>query len=115
MRGYALLLGSLLTAGYGYAAQIAVASAGLARRGAAAFTADAPAGGGESGYWLDRVWYGGVLDPVTVEAPADAGARVTVTRAPWHGRETLRCLPAVQPRYRVTSVGNVRTSMGLEM
>ena len=113
MRGYALLLGSLLTVGYGYAAQVAVASAGFARRGAAAFTADAPAAG--SGYWLDRVWYGGVLDPVTVEAPADPGARVTVTRAPRLGRETPRCLPAVQPRYRVTSAGNVRTSMGLGM
>jgi hypothetical protein len=56
MKGYALLLGTLLTGIYGYAAQAAMA-ADLARAGRGAATT--PSG---------LIWYGGTLDTVIVEA-----------------------------------------------
>ncbi len=61
MRRYAVLLGMLLTVGYGYATQLAL-------------TAERPAGARRSADttgWTDRIWYGGTLDPITVEAYAD--------------------------------------------
>lgn len=115
MRAYALLLGIALTVGYGYAAQVAVASAGFARRGDSALTAPPRAPDDGGGYWPDRVWYGGTLDPITVEASRDAPTSATVTRIPHLGRESVRCIPVAQPRYRITSSGKVRTSMGLVM
>src|SRR5205809_5722554 len=60
MRVYALLLGILLTTGYGYAAQIAVSSLGAGRQPATEPATVVPATNS-----LDGVWYGGVLDPVT--------------------------------------------------
>src|SRR5712691_2926182 len=71
MRVYALLLGILLTTGYGYAAQIAVSSLGAGRQPATEPAAVVPATNS-----LDGVWYGGVLDPVTVESRS-GGARHT--------------------------------------
>ena len=64
MRGLTLLIATILTFGYGFAAQAAmsVSRAETYRRVAAidnpSPTADA-----------NRVWYGGTLTPVTVEAP----------------------------------------------
>jgi hypothetical protein len=63
MRVYALLLGILLTGAYGYAAQVAVASANPARHADATAVATGGAGAGS-----DQIWYGGVLDPITVES-----------------------------------------------
>jgi hypothetical protein len=60
MKGYALLLGALLTGIYGYAAQAAMA-ADLARAGRGAVERGAPAAS-------DLIWYGGTLDTVIVEA-----------------------------------------------
>ena len=60
MRVYAVLFGVLATAGSFYVAQVAVASAGFDRLAPAAQgTAPAPAG---------ELWYGGMLDPITIEA-----------------------------------------------
>lgn len=60
MRVYALLCGILLTSGYAYAAQVAVASTAAGQRAVPAPTVTTdPAG---------ELWYGGVLDPITVES-----------------------------------------------
>jgi hypothetical protein len=68
MRGLSLLLATILTLGYGFAAQAAmtVDRAATIRRlggtvGTASPTEDA-----------NRIWYGGMLAPVTVEAPPPA-------------------------------------------
>jgi hypothetical protein len=63
MRFYALLLGMVFTGVYGYAAQVAVASAYPTRDAAARPVATLGAGEGN-----DQLWYGGVLDPITVES-----------------------------------------------
>lgn len=60
MKGYAVLLGAILTAIYGYAAQAAM-TADIARVWATSAETRAAAGD-------DRIWYGGVLAPVTVVA-----------------------------------------------
>jgi hypothetical protein len=61
MRTYALLAGVLFTAGSASVAQLAVASAGFERL-------DGWRGGtADSGPVAERVWYGGVLTPVTID------------------------------------------------
>lgn len=69
MRGLTLLLATTLTFGYGFAAQAAMtADRAHTIRRVAGFTAtlapDADIG--------NRVWYGGMLAPVTIEADAPA-------------------------------------------
>ncbi len=66
MRGLTLLIATILTFGYGFAAQAAMtvertrAYAGVARTvETASPAADA-----------NRVWYGGMLDPIIIEAAA---------------------------------------------
>ena len=88
MRVYALLLGIALTTGYGYATGAALSS--VRGRPVAAVQP------------TDVLYYGGTLDPITVEAKGD----VTVT---------ARCQPPAQPRYRAISSEKVRTSIGLVM
>ena len=61
MRIYAVLLGVLLTAGAAYVAQVAVASAGFERLASLAPGCRDPRAARE-------LWYGGVLDPITIEA-----------------------------------------------
>ena len=65
MRGLTLLIATILTFGYGFAAQAAmtVDRAATLRRVAAAVDTASPAED------ANRVWYGGMLAPVTVEAP----------------------------------------------
>jgi hypothetical protein len=96
MRVYALLLGIALTTGYGYAAQMAVSSLGAGRN---LITAPAPTI--DPGTSLDGVWYGGVLDPVTVESPS--GARVTAARGRILSRPTVRCVETGSARFRAVS------------
>jgi hypothetical protein len=83
MRTYALLLGVLFTSAYGYAAQVAVASAAAGR---------APAPDPKTAAVLDKVWYGGMLDPVVVESRGTA--RVAGTRHRLLERVTVRCADA---------------------
>ena len=68
MRGLTLIIATILTFGYGFAAQAAMTVdraatfrrlAGVVETETSASTADA-----------NRVWYGGMLAPVTVEATA---------------------------------------------
>ena len=95
MRVYALLLGILFTTGYGYAAQIAVSSLG-AGRSAPAQPAAVPTDGA-----LDGVWYGGVLDPVTVESRG--GTRAAATQGRVLSRPTMRCTEASSSRFHAVS------------
>lgn len=84
MRGYALLLGTCLTLGYGYAAQAAMIADrnGVARRlSEAVMRREAPA--------PQPLWYGGTLATITVEAIAPAAPGRPADR------RVLRHLPAV--------------------
>ncbi len=91
MRVYALLLGIVFTASYGFAAQLAVSSVGPGRQ-----SDTAPASASQE---LDRVWYGGVIDPITVESAGGAAtAAVTKTRLLY--RPTLRCTVTGRAGYR---------------
>jgi hypothetical protein len=66
MRGLTLITATILTFGYGFAAQAAmtVDRAETFRRVAGTVETAAPTED------ANRVWYGGMLAPVTVEAPA---------------------------------------------
>lgn len=97
MRVYALLLAVALTTGYGYAAQVAVSSLGPGREPATAPAGAIPASGA-----LDGVWYGGVLDPVTVESRSD-GARAATTQGKVLSRPTVRCTEAHPSRFHAVS------------
>ena len=96
MRVYALLLGIALTTGYGYAAQIALSSVGAGLHTPAAPTATIAAG------HRGHVWYGGVLDPVTVESESN-GARPATTKSQVLGRPTARCVEAGRSGLRAAS------------
>ena len=69
MRGLTLLIATILTFGYGFAAQAAmtVDRAATYRRVARTVEATDPATD------PNRVWYGGMLTPITVEATAQPG------------------------------------------
>ena len=69
MRGLTLLIATILTFGYGFAAQAAI-NADI-RRVAGVI---APAAPTED---ATRVWYGGMLAPVTVEVSADPKCQLT--------------------------------------
>ncbi len=97
MRVYALLLGILFTTGYGYAAQIAVSSLGAGRPAPAQPAATIPPDGA-----LDGVWYGGVLDPVTVESRS-GGTRAAATQGRVLSRPTVRCTEARPSRFHAVS------------
>ncbi len=81
MRGLTILLATILTFGYGFAAQAAMtANRAQTLRRVAGLTATAvpPPTPVEA---ATRVWYGGMLAPVTVEAApiAPAAAKCTLT------------------------------------
>jgi hypothetical protein len=97
MRVYALLLGILLTTGYGYAAQVAVSSLSPGRP-----TATEPAAAHPASAALDGVWYGGVLDPVTVESRI-RGTRAAATQGKVLSRPTVRCTEARPSRFHAVS------------
>ncbi len=76
MRMYALLLGAVFTTGYGYAAEVAVSSVAAGRHAAVA-----PAAAVSVGAPLDPVWYGGVIDPITVESGGGPAKITTMTKS----------------------------------
>jgi len=73
MRGVTIVVATILTFGYGFAAQAAMtASRDETLRRVAGITASAAPTPVEA---ATRVWYGGMLAPVTVEAsPTDSAA-----------------------------------------
>ncbi|PYP18403.1 MAG: hypothetical protein DMD52_02260 [Gemmatimonadetes bacterium] len=89
MKAYAMLLGMMLTLGSGYAAQVAVSSVGTARPGEVT-----PTPVGRTSHGPDTVWYGGVLDPITVEARGDAPASAATARRLLLDRPAVRCFRA---------------------
>ena len=89
MRAYAMLLGLALTGTYAYAAHVAVASVGSRRAEAAA-----PATFVET-----PVWYGGVLDPVTVRARGDSPEKTAAARRLLLDQVPARCSHA-SPAHR---------------
>ena len=96
MRIYALLLGILLTTAYGAAAELAVTSLDTGRRAPAHPAATLPASGAPG-----AVWYGGVLDAITVEASArdsHAAAQARILSRP-----TVRCVGADRSTFRTIS------------
>src|SRR6266853_2114712 len=104
MRMYALLLGALVTVGSAYVAEVAVACSGLER----AWTVlhadiDPPS--------PIPLWYGGILDPITIEARRSRTTSLALM-ALERTRADSQC-HAAQTRYRPISSANVRTSIGL--
>jgi hypothetical protein len=96
MRVYALLLGITLTAGYGYTADVAVSSLSAGRQAlAATAAAAAPAAGHTWDNVPGAVWYGGVLDPVTVETDGRVSAKQRAL-----SRRALRCPDAARSSFR---------------
>ncbi|HEU5262794.1 MAG TPA: hypothetical protein VFU41_15345 [Gemmatimonadales bacterium] len=95
MRAYPMLLGLALTVGYGYAAQLAVTSVG-ARPAEAA-----PARGIAERSAPGRLWYGGVLDPVTVEARGESPAKTAIARRWLLDHSGARC---AQPKQRYSAL-----------
>jgi hypothetical protein len=93
MRVYALLLGITLTAGYGYTADVAVSSLGPGRH---ALVAPAVAPTPDKG--PGAVWYGGVLDPITVEIDGAAPTKRHVLSRP-----TVRCIESARPTFHAIS------------
>lgn len=73
MRGLTLLIATILTFGYGFAAQAAMTAdrASTLRRVARTVEASTPTED------ANRVWYGGMLAPVTVEATAQPKCTLT--------------------------------------
>ncbi|OLC09168.1 MAG: hypothetical protein AUH41_06120 [Gemmatimonadetes bacterium 13_1_40CM_66_11] len=65
MRGLTLLIATILTFGYGFAAQAAMTVDREATFRRLAATVDTASSAADA----NRVWYGGMLAPVTVEAP----------------------------------------------
>ena len=66
MRGLTLLIATILTFGYGFAAQAAMTVERAQAYARAARTVETVTPVEDA----NRVWYGGMLDPITVEAPA---------------------------------------------
>ena len=72
MRLYALLLGTLLTAASAYVAQMAVTSSRFDRAWQVLHAeADPPSS--------DPIWYGGILEPVTIEGRRPQRPAIVVT------------------------------------
>jgi hypothetical protein len=74
MRGLTLLTATILTFGYGFAAQAAmtVERAQAYARATRTVATTAPAAD------ANRVWYGGMLDPIIVEAAAPPPVKCTI-------------------------------------
>jgi hypothetical protein len=72
MRGVTVIIATALTLGYGFAAQAAMKAdrAETIRRLAGTIATPAPTED------ATRIWYGGTLEPVTIEAPAQAKCAV---------------------------------------
>lgn len=72
MRGWTILLATGLTFGYGFAAQAAMSANRAETYRRLAVVSDAPAPTPEEA--ATKVWYGGMMAPVTVEVPATPAA-----------------------------------------
>lgn len=106
MRAYALLLGALVTTGSAYVAEVAVASSGLERAWTVLHAdVDPPS--------PIPLWYGGILDPITIQAHRPTAPALVMTGLE-RAHQDSQCR-AAQTKYRPISSENVRTSIGLVM
>jgi hypothetical protein len=92
MRVYALLLGVVLTAGYTYPAKMAVESLRTDPARTEPTTTVVPRDS------RGEVWYGGVLDPITVLGDGSAPAKQGVV-----SRHTVRCVESAHSSIRAIS------------
>ncbi len=74
MRGLTLLTATILTFGYGFAAQAAMTFERARAYAPVARTVETVSPAEDA----NRVWYGGMLDPITVEATAPPPVKCTV-------------------------------------
>jgi len=112
LRVYASALGVLLTAGSAYLAQIAVGSAGFERLAAPPQKSEAPT--------LGEIWYGGVLDPITIEvtrptrhAIAFGGSWMTSELAA--SQQAVERAPLARPKAHTIRSDTVSASLGSMM
>jgi hypothetical protein len=104
MRIYACLLGVLLTAGSAYLVQLAVASAGFERvAGASRERKDLGARG--------ELWYGGVLAPIAIEAPASGPPRAQLAAS----QKAVESARLAHAKRRTVATQTVRASVGSMM
>jgi len=115
MRVYAILLGMVLTAGSAYLAHVAIGSAGFERL--------TPSSSSREGSQIaSELWYGGVLDPITIEAaprtsgstlvfaaPAPAGGELSVSQ------QATECSRRARPKPHVRPADNAHASAGSMM
>ncbi len=106
MRVYALLLGIALTTAYGAAAELAVSSVDTGRKtrgnpAAVLQTRGNPAAVLPASGAPGAVWYGGVLDPITVES--SRGDTHAAAQARILSRPTVRCAGAERSTFRTIS------------
>jgi hypothetical protein len=114
MRVYAILMGMVLTAGSAYLAQVAVGSAGFERLAGPSPSPGDPAVARE-------LWYGGVLDPITIEA-GRAPASAYALGAPWTrsselavNQEAVECTRRARSKRHALSSADSRASLGSMM
>ena len=96
MRVYALLLGIALTTAYGAAAELAVSSVDTGRKTRGNPAAVLPASDARG-----AVWYGAVLDPITVDS--SGGDTPAATQARTLSRPPVRCGGAERSTFRTVS------------
>jgi hypothetical protein len=114
MRVYAILLGMVVTAGSAYLAQVAVDSAGFERLAVPSPSPGDPAVARE-------LWYGGVLEPVTIEAgrsPVSAYALEalwTRSSALAVNQEAVECTRRARSKRHALTAADSRASLGSMM
>ena len=104
MRLYAPVLGTLLTAGSAYLAQLAISSSGFERAWKVLHPHADPVA-------LDLLWYGGVLDPITIETTLPAPS--LTAKEPEPGQHEQCPLP--HPKYQFITSDNARPRAGATM
>ena len=102
MRSYALLFGALVTVAMAYVAQVAVVSSRVA---GSANEADPPLTG--------PLWYGGMLEPVTIQAGRSGGPAIALRGERPESQATQCRAPGA--KYRRISGGDQRSKLGVAM
>jgi hypothetical protein len=115
MRVYAILMGMVLTAGSAYLAQVAVGSAGFER-----LVGPSPSPGNPA--VARELWYGGVLDPITIEVsratPVSAyalWARLTGSSELAVNQEAVECTRRARSKRHALTASDSRAFLGSMM
>jgi hypothetical protein len=120
MRVYAVLMGMVLTAGSAYLAQVAVGAAGFERLTVPS-PSPSPSSSGD-GAVARELWYGGVLDPVTIEAGRAPPVSTYARGAPWTpsselavNQEAVECPRHARSKRHALTAADSRASLGSMM